>query len=121
MGLDMYAYVKTSETPENCSGNELKYWRKNNALHYWMYKLWSKKQGKELAVDDFNCESLQLTKEDVLQLRADIKNNELIPASGFFWGTLEYPDWRKEEDLNFCFRALDEIQDGATVTYCADW
>jgi len=117
----MYVYRRDSNAPESEVSTEFKYWRKNNALHHWMYQLWCKKQGGDMDLDEFNCKAMELTIDDIIQLMSDIKKNKLVPTAGFFWGELEYPDWRKEEDWNFCFNALDELRSGARLIYCADW
>lgn len=51
-------------------GRELCYWRKHPDLHGWMRNLYYEKGG----TGDFNGHSIVLTKENVLQLRKDIEN-----------------------------------------------
>lgn len=121
----MYAYSKPkSDKDEKYLGEQIKYWRKNNALHNWMMQLWYKRIGHTKETFDynhFNCQRLELTKEDILQLLHDIVDDKMIPTAGFFWGNMEYDSWQKETDLQFCVTALADIADGNVITYCADW
>ena len=132
MGLDMNAYCIANEAfasdVEFIQGagrkfchEELMYWRKNNALHGWMEKLYIAKGGKE----EFNCVPVRLTKEDILQLIADIKQGKLKPTSGFFFGSLEYNEQQVDEDLLFCEKALkfyeDEGNKGFSLYYSSWW
>ena len=48
---------------------EFHYWRKFWPLQYWMERLYQKKGGTE----EFNCVYLQLTKDDLNQLKKDCK------------------------------------------------
>lgn len=127
MGLDMYAYAVDKESSidafkikEGASKEELFYWRKNNALHSWMNRLFTEKGGSDNP-SDFNCQCLQLTKEDLLALQGDILDDKLQPASGFFWGSLCYDSDMKQEDLKFVAVALSYVADGWVVYYDSWW
>ena len=62
MGLDQYAYAKTSEDSEE--QEELAYWRKHNRLHGWMEDLYRDKGNAvehEAFGNSFNCVEVELT------------------------------------------------------------
>lgn len=92
MGLDMYAYAVRKEEystphefgtlPEGLEVWKISYWRKFNALHGWMKKLYEKKGGE----DEFNCVALHLTKDDLDALELDMTQGRLKTTSGFFFG-----------------------------------
>lgn len=108
MGLDQYATAVKGEDKI-----ELKYWRKHANLNGWMERLW-KAKGNSV---EFNCEDLELTKQDLLALRAELYH--LPTATGFFWGTSQpYQDKDTEE---FVERALELINKGYTILYSCWW
>jgi hypothetical protein len=120
MGLDMYA--RSRSNPED-RGEEIFYWRKHPAIHSWM-------EAKALEKNpdlDFNGEVLILSKEDIIQLEENIIANALTyEAKGFFWGASASPgdedfDEERKNDLNFCARALREIEKGNEVYYYASY
>lgn len=130
MGLDMYAYsIKPecieSQTPSTLirkegdknEGEEICYWRKHHDLHGWMENLYTSKGGKE----EFNCINLPLTKEDLEQLREDIKANKLPQTTGFFFGNNPPDKESNSKDLEFIEDALSEIDEGNVVYYSSWW
>lgn len=129
MGLDMYAYSVSKRAAINdttllASDDraaedvvEIQYWRKNNALHAWMERLYQLKGGTE----EFNCEYVRLREEDLIRLQKDIKEKQLIPASGFFWGNLSYDAEDQGYDLKFVEQALREIKADRAVYYSSWW
>jgi hypothetical protein len=129
MGLDMYAFSVRKENavdeftinqPEEAA--EFFYWRKNNALHAWMQQCYTqKKLAKAQTPKEFNCEYLQLTKEDLINLRYDIKANSLTPTAGFFFGALVYDVDDKAGDLRFVDEALHFVEEGFCVYYSSWW
>ena len=80
MGLDAMLYRAPNKyanvpfiNPKDSSESEfeeLHYWRKFWPLQYWMERLYLKKGGTE----EFNCVYLQLTKDDLNQLKKNSKN-----------------------------------------------
>ena len=129
MGLDQYAFSVNKENAvdeftisEPNDAHQFFYWRKNNALHAWMQQCYTqKKLAKQQTPEEFNCEYLQLTKEDLLKLREDIKANSLTPTAGFFFGALVYDAEDKATDLKFIDEALYFIEDGFCVYYYSWW
>ena len=132
MGLDMYAFSVPADQPinvpstdpdyefdRNPEAEEIKYWRKNNALHGWMARLAEDRLG--LSDWDFNCEPLQLTEGDLKNLAADIKAGKLKPTEGFFFGSLVYSKEAKKEDLEFVETALGLIESGKDIYYWSWW
>ena len=138
MGLDQYAYAKTSEESEQ---EELAYWRKHNRLHGWMEQLWEDKGRPnfskgidEQPMGDFNCVPVELNLSDIEQLEAHIENKALPQTGGFFFGSDSF-DWEdedgnppaegdyyyKEADLEFIELARKAIQEGKKVFYDSWW
>ena len=125
MGLDMYAYkvppsnILNEFNFVNKNGHDW-YWRKNRHLHNWMESLWEYKGGG-IDREKFNMESIRLDKNDLLQLRQDIMNNELDDTGGFFFGDNDYTDDMKEYDLKFVKEALKAIDKGYAIYYDSWW
>jgi hypothetical protein len=130
MGLDMNAY-RTSVKPtkevdfgdevynENESLNsEIKYWRKHPNLHGWMESLYRSKGGAD---ESFNCSVVQLTKEDLEQLSADIHSGSLPQSFGPFFGQSREDSDEQNADLEFVKDALNAIEEGDTVFYDSWW
>ena len=107
----------TFDKSRGSSCREFWYWRKNNALHAWMEQLYKSKEGTE----KFNCVNVRLTKGDLLALQSDILLDKLKPASGFFWGNMEYNPDRKQQDLEFVTAALVSIEAGRAIYYTSWW
>lgn len=132
MGLDMYAYrvkqenaISDFEIAKDEDGfsriiddRDFAYWRKFNALHGWMQRLYYAKGG---TAESFNCVVVRLTEEDLDQLAADARAGNLSPTSGFFFGsqTLEPEDL--EEVYAFVGKALGAIKAGDAVYYDSWW
>jgi hypothetical protein len=130
MGLDMFAHkvhpdaviddfsFKQFEDSDFKLDAEIKYWRKNNALHAWMEKLYIKKGGSK---ESFNCEWLRLTEDDLYKLELDIRGLNLEPTEGFFWGELVYDKEMQDDDLEFVALARKTILEGNAVYYYSWW
>ena len=124
MGLDMYAFsVAKNDGNEQfavADGNsrtEIAYWRKFNALHGWMEDL-----AVELGFDgEFNCVPVQLSPALIDRLEQDLKNNQLKPRAGFFFGSQEiYPE-DVESTVAFIKAARAEFDAGNDVYYDSWW
>ena len=126
MGLDMYAFAVhpgnakgAFEISDEAPKEEFQYWRKHNALHSWMQRLYRAKGG---SAEDFNCVPLRLTKEDLHNLIADAKAHKLQSATGFFWGgSYDYDDEIANQDIEFAHKALAKIDQGFAVYYDSWW
>jgi hypothetical protein len=128
MGLDMYAYAvkntpKLQEIDQNYSecevlDNDLHYWRKHHNLHGWMEKLYRKKGGQ---AESFNCVSVRLHREDLINLQAAILKMKLPQTAGFFFGDNPPNDESNEYDFEFIIKALIEIDKGNAVYYTSWW
>lgn len=124
MGLDQYVYFVTKSEvvggEDIHSKDEVAYWRKHNALHGWMENLYREKGGE----DDFNCEYLELTAEDLAALRVAVEGNDLPETSGFFFGNdSRFDDGNKRTTLEFLDNAerfLREEENGR-VLYFSWW
>ncbi|MDB4317673.1 phosphoglycerate kinase [bacterium] len=116
MGLDQYSHRED----RNGEATELSYWRKHNALQGWMEKLWAIKTGKP--EDDLNCNELEITAEDLAQLKKHIQNQTLPVTQGFFFGPdTSRDETRQEYDLEFVARAEKAIEEGDQVFYSCSW
>lgn len=124
MGLDMYAYTRDPRQPADAEPTQLAYWRKHNALHGWMERLWVEKgcPGAAERGNSFNCLPLALTAEDLDRLEAAVRANALEPTEGFFFGPANY-DTREyvEDDLNFITLARTALAEGLHVYYDSWW
>ncbi len=121
MGLDMYALTTTAK-PERAvdfeigAASELHYWRKHPNLHGWMEALYREKGG---SAELFNCANLQLGREDIDRLEADIKARCLPNTAGFFFG--ESDGTEIEDDLSFVNKAREALAADLTVCYTSWW
>ena len=122
MGLDMYAYTTAEEVSEVdfsvSDSTELYYWRKFNALHGWMEDLYYSKGGKS---DEFNCDNVQLTADDLDALEEVLKNGLLQPVDGFFFGSQTVEAYQIESASEFIGKARAAIAEGLTVYYSSWW
>ncbi|MBV1711587.1 MAG: hypothetical protein KUA37_06220 [Desulfomicrobium sp.] len=123
MGLDMYAFT-TPNQPEkpvdikiddDCT--PLFYWRKHPDLHGWMEELYLIKGGA--AVNGFNCETVELTLEDLDTLQSDIHKRRLPHTEGFFFGESSEDDIAST--LEFIILARQAINHGLFVLYDSWW
>lgn len=70
--------------------------------------------------DEFNCQELELTLEDLQALEESI-NSKMLPCTvGFFFGG-DSDEFYKEQDLEFVRDARSYINDGYTVIYSSWW
>lgn len=94
------------------------YWRKFNALHGFMEDLYRKKGGTD---EQFNCNTVRITSEDLDELERVALDGQLKPRAGFFWGDQSvYPE--DIADLtNFLVNARAAIRDGMAVYYDSWW
>ena len=122
MGLDMYAYTTAEEVSEVdfsvSDSTELYYWRKFNALHGWMQDLYYSKGGKS---DEFNCDNVQLTADDLDFLEEVLKKGLLRPVGGFFFGSQTVEPEDVESAQEFIGMARAAIAEGLTVYYTSWW
>lgn len=126
MGLDMYAYRVKKEYATNDfefqsdqqEVEDLAYWRKFNALHAWMGRLYQERGGPKKS---FNCAPLRLRLEDLDRLQRDIGENKLVPEEGFFFGEQTiYPE-DMAAALKFVLDARQAIKEGDEVYYDSWW
>lgn len=137
MGLDQNVYLMDKKyvldrfsfkvDRDNSYDNEWWYWRKNYPLQRWMENRYAQvktgKPLKELAekekrylMDQFDCDYLLLTPNDLLDLAADIEARRLDyreKANPYFA--------KPEEDLKFCRNGLAVMEDGFALYYHPWW
>ena len=74
---------------------------------------------------EFNCEDLQLDETDIKVIRDFVINDQLpFCADGMFWGHQFQEDAMKqykEQDLEFCDKALEWLKEGKKVYYSSWW
>ena len=124
MGLDMYASAVPAgtytgeiitEMVDTDFKKELHYWRKHNALHGWMEKLYREKGG----TDEFNCVGLNLTYDDLDRLEKDILGVSLPKTEGFFFGNDTSGGDHVDDDIEFVLKAKTHLAKGHLVFYSA--
>ncbi len=117
MGLDQYAFSVYKKGSEEAS-EEIAYWRKHNALHGWMQKLYISKGGK----GDMEYGPLELSSGDVKSLGYDVENDLLPETQGFFFGhDSRFDEHKKEITLSFVDTAESKIADGQKIFYSCSW
>ena len=130
MGLDMYAWgtKKKDINEKDDNAIELAYWRKHNRLHGYMSDLWETKGYPNQRENhlDFNCIPMELSKQDLLELRQALKKKEMPDTMGFFFGHDSYDEgeYQKEVDkydLKFVTDGLRAIRQGYKVVYDSWW
>jgi hypothetical protein len=113
MGLDMWF--------EEIKRTEIHYWRKHNALHNWFAKK-AIAMGLVETEADFNVVPVPLTLELLAELEADIRNGNLEPTEGFFFGGTDYdPKEDMEDDLKAIRIAREIVESGGSVQYNSWW
>lgn len=130
MGLDMFLHaVKgddfTTQTDNAVYRNgdftgeekEIGYWRKVNCIHNWFHKLALEKQ----PVDGFNCEVVEITYNEVIQLILDVCHGNVEPVTGFFFGPQEVNDEDMLYTLKTMYTALQYIKQGYKIYYSSWW
>lgn len=132
MGLDMYSYaVKESilsesdrnrevdvKLGEDTEKTEVHYWRKHHDLHGWMQNLYFSKGGED---ENFNCNNVRLTLEDLDALEKDIRAFSLPNTTGFFFGNNPPDEESIVDDIEFIEKARNYINDGYAVFYDSWW
>jgi hypothetical protein len=114
----MFAFASkeaTDTTPKEHI--EIAYWRKFNALHGWMEDLYKTKGGEE----EFNCIPLQLSEDNLDNLKNDVKSKNLTQRSGFFWGSYPPDEEDYQSVLTFIEDAKKKMKEGYTIWYDSWW
>ena len=106
------------------------YWRKHARLQQFMMELWHTKKGEETPLgvmgSDFNGGNiLWLLEEDIFKLQDAVKTENLpFCPDGFFWGHQFQEESMREyknQDLEFCEKALKWLKEGKNVFYDCSW
>ena len=127
MGLDMSFYklggVKSVsstgeiETDEKYVREEIKYYRKFNALHGLLNDLYLNRGGV-----DMNCALVNVSLYDINYIKEHCLNKSLKPQEGFFWGR---QDPVTDEEYSELLELVEEMEnlsgEGWTIAYCGDW
>jgi len=131
MGLDSYINVVHVEALSGSSVDffidrdkytekEFMYFRKNSALHSFMWKLYERLGGLD---KEFNGNNVVVLQRVVMQLKYALEQDALTGQSGFFCGCMEA---HKYEDLKvFVEKALEFYQnkdtEGYVLYYNSSW
>lgn len=125
MGLDQYAF--SSDDIEDVQEGNVHFqfeWRKHAKLQEFMVKVFDQKGGVH-GKDEFNCNPVELSPEDIDRLEKLVKEKDLPQSEGgFFWGHQfqdESQDEYRDQDLEFCKWARAEFADNARVFYDCWW
>ena len=95
-------------------------WRKHSDLQGYMEKLAIKK-GIVKTASEFNCIDLELTKEDIEDIKNAITEEDLPRTTGFFFGQSYRDSSELEEDLIAFDGALNLQQIGFKIFYSCWW
>ena len=98
---------------------ELFYWRKHNALHglFADYAL----EHFGISEDDFNVCYMRIDSELLNKIEKQVLNNELVPRSGFFWGSADMVNVYRDDDIEFIRKAREAIELGYALYYHPWW
>ena len=110
MGLDQYAGTFTEPLDTKFQ------WRKHAKLQKYFEEIWYERNTHE-----FNCEYLILRKSDVVELKRLVEKDPMPKSEGgFFYGhefQEESAEKYKQQDLDFCNWAIEQIDNGNEVAY----
>jgi len=112
---DEYNLVKVNVEDEDFE--EIAYWRKHHDLQGWMRNLYNERGGES---NEFNCNKLLLTLEDLSKLENDVRKGKLPPTTGCFFGTGN-TDGYVDTDLEFIAKARKYISEGYDIVYDSWW
>lgn len=119
MGLDQYAYIKS--TDENANPDYI--WRKHAKLQTFMEALWADRTGR--TTGELNCAELVLSLEDIETLERLLTTADLPRSEGGFFFGHQYQDEAAVEyaayDAEFCTWARSQITAGEVVIYSCWW
>ena len=105
------------ETEDKFAMEEIKYYRKFNALHGLLNDLYSSRGGSYM-----NGVLVNVNLEDVNLIREHCLNKTLKPQEGFFWGSqAPVTDEEYEELYNLTILMEERLSEGWTIGYCGDW
>ena len=116
-----YDKLRKADTEAKNQGwinTDLYYWRKFNALHGWMHELYIRKGGTD---EDFNCNTVRITLDDLEDLMQTTEKGKLKPTQGFFFGAQEVEAEDLESVFDFAYKAKAEIAAGKAVFYDSWW
>ncbi len=114
---NMWGAVKTKDSRYRNPAQKIMHeWRKHPNLQGWMENLWREKGGE----GDFNCQKVELTEQDLLNLKSDVVNGSLPETTGFFYGSPKDDEYQLD-DLLFIVEAINDIKHGYTIFYDSWW
>lgn len=123
----LWAKFKDDDTPDNIIEDgfrvkerrlEIGYWRKHPNLHSYIVNTFAG------GIDE--CQEIQLSGENMLQIINAVTNNILPQTSGFFFGTSNGSKEEIQRDLAILTKALEwlktpEVGVSRSIVYRASW
>lgn len=97
-------------------------WRKHAKLQEFMENLWFCKYKN---TEEFNCQNMPLDEKDIRALQTVVKSKDLPESMGGLFFGHEFQGQSAEEyrdqDLEFCAKALKWLDEGKTPYYSCWW
>ena len=115
MGLDCYVNVDIQGVEGTDQTQEIWYGRKENEIHGWMQR----KSG--IPAEDFNCIAFHLTEEIIDEFETALLSNELVPTSGFFFGSPGTAEQVKEAATALITAVRIALADAEKPYYTSWW
>ena len=114
---------KYEGTPVPNKENEMLYVPEDQEERAFLYRGLTATIGTVLP--EFNCVNVQLDETDIKIIRNFVTNNDLpFCSDGMFWGHQFQEDAMKEykdQDIEFCEKALKWLKEGKEVYYSSWW
>lgn len=126
--------ASTNYDPETRRDNEIHYWRKFNALHGYIVRVFGGGMDtcQTIEIKDENgsykagvkklLSALKKTKKQLDDGKTE--NLEMMPTPGFFFGSTKVDDWfitDVKESLEFFQELYDDLSDDDVIFYEASW
>lgn len=116
-GVKSISPIGEIETSDKFAMEEIKYYRKFNALHGLLDDLYLSRGGS-----DMNCVLVNVNLEDVNLIKEHCLNKTLEPREGFFWGSQDpVTDEEYEELYNLTILMEEMLSEGWIIGYCGYW
>jgi hypothetical protein len=123
MGLDQYArWTDSAEHSLQEDAVDFKYWRKCSHIQDFFQKLYAEQTG-DTDPSNFNCQQVEITFDVLDKFIKAIKNKELKPVDGFFFGGGYDPSHPEiaEDDLKFACDCFFHLLMNRKVWYSSWW
>lgn len=116
MGLDQFLFEGVDSERK-----EIGYWRKHPDLHGFVEELW-RARNSEQECGSFNCEDLELSEEDILQIINCSKDKSFSKHDGTKWFFFGQTDGHHhEKTVEIMENALQLKRQGKRIFYSSWW